>query len=392
MTAAPDVDSRTQRLSRIVPRVAVIVPVRNEESQLNATLHALATQTQTPARVVVVINNSSDNSYAIARQAADHHRHRVQIDVLEMTANTGKKAGALNRGLAHLRSQAPSRTLAEHFNYLVTMDADTELAEDFLARAALILGERQELGGVSAACRGKSGIGDTWWRRLLALFQRIEYGRYSTTRVRTNVHTMSGAGSVYRAEALDLQRLRDGYWFDAGSMVEDYALTLDLKTAGWRVTTNEHLVAYTDLMPTLRLLLAQRNRWTLGTIVEMRRRGWNRHTAPSITMMILGILGIAYTMVWSTVSARSFARYGAHIETPYLAWMGFWAFYQVQSVRHMGWKIVLFEAALLPELLFGLLRSYWLVRCIVTSYMRSVSTFARKLVRVQARTVEEVWV
>lgn len=371
--------------------IAVIAPARNEGEQIADTLRALATQVLQPTRIVVVANNCTDDTVPEARKAARElwHATGVRVDVLEMQWNTGKKAGALNYGLAYLRESSP--TLSHLYDLVVTMDADTALDPTFLRRAAQIMGEDDTLGGVSAACRGKAGIGASPWQRTLALFQYIEYGRYAFTRVRSNVHTMSGAGSVYRAEALDQQRASHGYYFDTFSLVEDYALTLDLKADGWAVTTNSYLVAHTDLMPTMSMLLAQRVRWVMGTVTELRKRGWTRHTAPSILTLALGFAGILYTAIWLAITVGTVQRNGMHIEPQYIAWMGFWMVYQIYSVKHMGWRVVLFEALLVPELLFGFVRNYWLVKSVGLSYYRSVAALTRKAFNSTPVTVEEVW-
>ncbi|MGW1027036.1 glycosyltransferase [Streptomyces sp. NPDC002577] len=64
------------------------------------------------------------------------------------------------------------------------------------------------------------------------------------------------------------------FWQDDGNLVEDYETTLALKESGWKVTANEHCIAYTDLMPSLRQSIGQRERWGRGTVDTLRRRGW----------------------------------------------------------------------------------------------------------------------
>ena len=47
-----------------------IIPVRNEGLHLNGTLRSLADRTVPPNRIVVVVNNSTDNTEQVARQFA----------------------------------------------------------------------------------------------------------------------------------------------------------------------------------------------------------------------------------------------------------------------------------------------------------------------------------
>jgi glycosyltransferase involved in cell wall biosynthesis len=48
-------------------RVSIVIPVYNEEGSLGACLEAIAAQTVRPYEVIIVDNNSSDKSVAIAR-------------------------------------------------------------------------------------------------------------------------------------------------------------------------------------------------------------------------------------------------------------------------------------------------------------------------------------
>lgn len=352
-------------------RVAVIVPAHNEANDIESTLLSLIGQSLPPDRIIVACDNCTDDTAELAGEIAhlaSLHDGPV-IDVIHTCGNTARKAGALNTGITFL---ADGATLAEAAEYVLTMDGDTELDREFISHAVSIMDRRLELGGLSAACLGKDGIGDTPWQRLVMLFQRIEYGRFVAARVRTNVHTMSGAGGFYRTRALDELVVRNGHVFDVTSNVEDYVTTLDLKEAGWKVTTNQLCTARTDLMPTVRRLIGQRERWVRGTVDVLRQRGWTRHTAPSILVLIMGVLGIAYMATWGSITVESMLHFGPHIGSWYWLLLAFWSAYQAYAVRHMGWRIILVEAALIPELIFGLLRNYWLVTSIVRSYAASL--------------------
>ena len=284
--------------------------------------------------------------------------------------NQHRKAGALNYGIRHLLCDG---LLPDQIRFLLVMDGDTELDPHFLKRAQRILERDTAIGGVSAACLGKPIRGDSPWSNLILLFQQVEYGRFAATRLRRNIHTMSGAGSFYRAAALnDLLRQRPDVFEERESnLVEDYETTLALKMLGWRITSNQGCIAYTDLMPTMQMLLAQRIRWVRGTVDEWRRYGWCRATYLSIISMILSVPGIGYAALWGTISARAFMLHGAHLDYRYALLVAFWSIYQGFSVRHMGYKVVLFEMALIPEISFNLARNYWVLRSVVASYVSS---------------------
>jgi cellulose synthase/poly-beta-1,6-N-acetylglucosamine synthase-like glycosyltransferase len=350
--------------------IVVVIPARDEGAALSDTLQSMARQTLIPDRIVVVVNNSTDNTKEIAQKYAGAPG-AIPTDVLEMPGlNRHRKAGALNYGIRHLLFDG---LLSPDIPFLLVMDGDTELDSHFLKRAQRVLERNSSIGGVSAACLGKPIHGKTPWSSTLLLFQKIEYGRFASTRLRRNVHTMSGAGSFYRTAALNnlLCQRSDIFEERESNLVEDYETTLALKMLGWRVTSNQGCIAYTDLMPTMRMLVAQRVRWVRGTVDEWRRYGWCRATYLSIIGMILSVPGILYTVLWGTLSARAFISHGAHPDYRYALLAAFWSLYQGLSVRHMGIKVILIEMALIPELLFNLVRNYWVLKSVFASYLGS---------------------
>lgn len=372
---------RTHRRRRIsggldrVCGVIAIVPARNEEAGVLMALESLAAQSAPPDLIVVVVNNSTDRTELYAREFAE--RPGVPATkVLVFSDNPHKKAGALNYALWWMRDNARAR-LADVADYIVVMDADTVLHHEFLARARRVMTARPSLGGLSAACLGRTGLWSNPWQRYLTGMQIIEYGRYSSARFRNNIHTMSGAGSFYRAEALQslLDWRGEVFWEDHANLVEDYETTLALKESGWQVTSNQLCIAYTDLMPTMRELLAQRERWARGTVDALRRRGCTRHTWQSIVLLSMGLVGMVYSGFWISASVRMESRHGWAFDPRYLWVVAFWSVYQAMTVRHLGWKAMAVEAAVLPELAFNAVRNYWLLSSVVKSYATRVTTW-----------------
>src|SRR4051794_920085 len=92
-------------------RLTVLVPAHDEAATIATALRSLADQTRRPDRVVVVADNCTDDTAAIARS--------LGADVVSTVGNTEKKAGALNQALAGL---LPGATRADA---ILVMDADT---------------------------------------------------------------------------------------------------------------------------------------------------------------------------------------------------------------------------------------------------------------------------
>ncbi len=156
--------------------IVVVIPARDEGMAIADTLRSMARQTLVPDRIVVVVNNSADDTKEIAQRYAAAPG-AIPTDVLEIPGfNRYRKAGALNYGIRHLLRD---RLLPPEITFLLVMDGDTELDPHFLKRARRILERNPALGGVSAACLGKPLQGETPWSGLLLLFQRIEYARAS---------------------------------------------------------------------------------------------------------------------------------------------------------------------------------------------------------------------
>jgi cellulose synthase/poly-beta-1,6-N-acetylglucosamine synthase-like glycosyltransferase len=352
----------------------VIVPARNEQAGIFTSLNSLAGQSRRPDLIIVVVNNSTDQTETYAREFAADPRTPHTI-VLTMRDNPHKKAGALNHGISWLQRRLGGR-LTDAVLHVLVMDADTELHPKFIQRARKVIASDPRIGGVSAACYGRTGLWRSPWQRFLVGMQIIEYGRAAYSRYRTNIHTMAGAGSFYRGEALQTVIDLRGkvFWEDHRNLVEDYETTLTLKECSWKVTANQFCIAYTDLMPTLRELIQQRERWVRGTMDALRDRGWTKHTWHSIVALNLGLLGTIY-VVWGSAHLISLIRYGLTQSPVFWILLAFWIVYPPTRVRRLGWKAMLTEALLIPELIYALIRAYWFVSSIVKSYLTRVSAW-----------------
>jgi cellulose synthase/poly-beta-1,6-N-acetylglucosamine synthase-like glycosyltransferase len=108
--------------------IVAIVPARDEGMALADTLRSMARQTLRPDRIVIVVNNSTDDTIDVAfRYSASGS---IPTDVLEMPGfNPHRKAGALNYGIHYLLREG---LLPPDVHYLLVMDGDTELDLHFL--------------------------------------------------------------------------------------------------------------------------------------------------------------------------------------------------------------------------------------------------------------------
>jgi len=207
--------------------VLVIVPAHNESEQVATTIESILAQTLTPGRVVIVADNCTDDTVEIAR--------RYPVTVMETVDNSARKSGAMNQAWLKYGREA---------EFVLTMDADTMLLNHSLERMLEGLLEQRSRAAVCARYWAKQGDGLAW--RL----QRLEYARYDDKReIRGwRVQVSSGAASLYRGSMLRAvveQFDRPAPW-DEHSLIEDYGLTLDLKTLGYSVRAAAHAHVLTD--------------------------------------------------------------------------------------------------------------------------------------------------
>ena len=173
-------------ITRLPGRVVVtaVVPARNEELHIAATLESLRRQTVPPTAVWVIADNCTDNTAEVARAHG--------AEVYTTIDNRHRKAGGLNQLLSRLLP-----TLGPLAAVLV-MDADTVMVDDFLERAASEFDESPDLDAVGGVFVGDDSAG------LLAQLQRNEYLRYGRdiSRRQGRVFVLTGTASLFRADAL----------------------------------------------------------------------------------------------------------------------------------------------------------------------------------------------
>lgn len=103
------------------PRVAVLVPAHNESSVIVATLKTIGPQLLEGDRLLVVADNCSDDTAALARAEG--------AEVVERSNDRQRGKGyALDFGVRHLASAAP--------DVIIIVDADCQISEGFVERLA----------------------------------------------------------------------------------------------------------------------------------------------------------------------------------------------------------------------------------------------------------------
>jgi poly-beta-1,6-N-acetyl-D-glucosamine synthase len=324
-------------------RITVLVPAHNEAVTIAATLSSLNAQSRRPDRVVVIADNCTDETVAIATATG--------VDVQETVANTDKKAGGLNQALARILPTCRKSDL------IMVMDADTVLSGQFLALAEDAFAADPGLGAVGGLFYGDDGAG------LIGRFQRNEYHRYQRDTVLKGGTPMvlTGTASLFRAEALrEVANARgetipgpSGLVYDTLALTEDNELTIALKTLGWSMTSPAGCTVVTEVMPDWSSLWRQRERWMRGALENLRNYGWT----PVTRKYWLQQAGMTYGVIalWSFVILLLLTL----LSGPVLGWSGFWIMItaifimeRVVTVWRRGLAARITALMLFPEIMY----------------------------------------
>lgn len=117
----------------------IIIPAHNEEKFISETLSSVLRQTLLPQKIVVVNDNSTDNTEQIVDSFVSSN---LIIEKLNTTSSTehmpgSKVINAFNKGLAVVDNK---------FDFIVKLDADIILPDDYFERIAYIFKGNPKVG------------------------------------------------------------------------------------------------------------------------------------------------------------------------------------------------------------------------------------------------------
>lgn len=336
--------------------VTALIPAYNEEASLGATLSSLLAQSHRPERVIVVADNCTDSTVAIARAHG--------VEVFESQGNHKKKAGALNQALKELLGDQGDNDI------VMVLDADTRLDDGFLEAAMARFTNDRALMAVGGLFYGEEGFG------LLGQFQRNEYIRYSRqiSRRRGHVFVLTGTASMFRPAALRAVAKSRGATipgnrgdvYDTAALTEDNELTIALKSLGALIISPSDCTVVTELMPTVATLWVQRLRWQRGALENIGAYGM---TPPTLRYWAQQ-LGIGYSVIALSAFILLLLITALSVDTWiwFVFWLGLGSVFvaeRVVSVWAGGWRARLLALALFPELLFDIFLDFVYVKGIV---------------------------
>jgi poly-beta-1,6-N-acetyl-D-glucosamine synthase len=329
--------------------IVALIPAHDEASWIEAAVANLHAQTRPPDHIIVISDNSTDDTVALARKAG--------ASVWESVNNRDKKAGALNQALTSLLANL------DDSDYVFIQDADTLPVRSWL-EVALAWSARHP----GAVISGRYASPPTG-RSLLRIIQENEFARDGRAIDRRGNRTRIVVGtsalfSVATLRAVVRARLdgvlpgpRVGMVYSTQSITEDYELTLALKTLGIATLSPPECDAVTDVMPTIPALWRQRVRWQRGAFTDLRTYGLTRVTAWYYAaqaswvfgMLTVALIGLQIALVVSVTGHFS----------PAPVWIGtlpLFIGHRVISVQRTGAKGMVVAAALVPETAYDFFR------------------------------------
>lgn len=340
-------------------QLVAVLPAHDEESTIGAALASLTAQTRPPDRILVVADNCTDDTAAVA---AGHG-----AEVMASQGNTCKKAGALNQGLRRLMPHLGSG------DHVMIMDADSMIAPDWIENAVKALAQ-SGIGAVGGVFYGQPGSG------LVGLLQRMEYVRYARQLARrsgsrafvlTGTATLTTAGVLREVAAARAGGLVGGgqegldVYYHESNITEDSELTMAIKHLGHECVSPMDCWVSTEVMPTWRQLWVQRVRWQRGALDNLRAYGITRVTTPYAArqawnlaemLVLAGYLGLsAWTAVDGTLRFTPF----------WLTIGGIFVAERVVSARKAGPAAVLIAATMVVEMGYAIFKHAVNVKCLI---------------------------
>ena len=286
---------------KAAPRIGVVIVTYNSARVLGPCLESLRAQQPAVALTIIVVDNgSADGTQELARTRFP------EVVLIEAPRNGGFSYGT-NIGLRAvglLDGPPAGASTLPPCDYVLFLNADTELPAGALAQLVALLASRPEIGAVSPrlvrldgtldqACRRGS---PTAWNALCHLLgldrrwpQSARFGHYNLTYLPENqaaaVDSVAGAFMLMPAEAVRQVGAWDEEYFAYG---EDIDYCLRVRQAGWLVwyepsVTVLHLKGAISQQRSLRMI----GEFYRAMRIYYRKHQAERHPAP-VRLLITG--------------------------------------------------------------------------------------------------------
>ncbi|WP_293781672.1 glycosyltransferase family 2 protein [uncultured Aeromicrobium sp.] len=354
--------------------VGCVIPAYNESDSIAAVLDSLLTQTRPPDVIHVIVNNTTDDTVAVASHYAGVHARLatdgeriIEVFVHDIGENPDKKVGALNYGFF----------LVEGYDYLLGVDGDTTpeptAVEDLLCE----IESDARIGGISAIYTIDDSALTRPMEKFLIAGQRAQFAAFNMQNLLRgrNMAVLGGQFSIFSVRALRdvMRRTHQQAPWVKDSEVEDSLLSLEIKSAGYLTKISATARAHVGGMTTLRGLDGQQVKWNFGAIELMwpGQRGdtkgqpfhpnlrlrWFEHFSMALTILTRFLF---FTLVLCSVWIDAFVFSAWWLIPPAVATI--LNLRVAHSMRYANRRDYLFAALLIPAELYTWVRMGHFVR------------------------------
>lgn len=239
-----------------LPRVTIQLPFFNEMYVCERLIDAVcAIEYPRELLEVQVLDDSTDETQAIARAAVERHRARgIDIVYLHRTDRTGFKAGALQAGLKVARGE-----------FVAVFDADFVPAPDFLRKT------------VHYFTAPKVGMVQVRWEhlnrdfslltRLQSIFLDGHFVIEHTARNRSGrFFNFNGTAGIWRKTTID-----DAGGWQHDTLTEDLDLSYRAQLSGWSFIYLPEVVSPAEVPVEMNAFKSQQARWAKGAAQVARK-------------------------------------------------------------------------------------------------------------------------
>lgn len=193
--------------------VSIVIPAYNEEKGIAQTIETALKQDYPPLEVIVVDNNSSDNTSDVAKQ------HGAKV-ILEKKKGV---AAARQAGFTHAKG-----------DIIISTDADSRLPKDYVSKIITFFSKHENIIAVGGVARLYSG---PWTAKFV--YRYISYPFFYLDRILSGGWNMSGFSMAIKKDAF----LKTP-GFNTDHMIgEDVDISQKLRKIG-KVTVEPTLIVY----------------------------------------------------------------------------------------------------------------------------------------------------
>lgn len=201
-------------------QVTAIVPARNEEAVIAASVNSLASQAEI-SEILVINDQSTDSTAAIVSNLAQSLPKLRLLETKELPAGWVGKNNAVWLGAREAKS-----------DWLLFTDADAVHEKDSAARAQAIASQEN----AAMVSFSPEQMMNTWYEKSLIpyVYCRLAH-KFSFDDVNDPARTAAAANGQFLLIRKDVYQAVGGHASVAGDVLEDVALARRVKAAGYRI-------------------------------------------------------------------------------------------------------------------------------------------------------------